>query len=603
MTGVAPAQDAPKREWALWWAATGRRVHPVKGKNQPYLKEWQTKASADPEQVGQWWDQWPDANPAGCCDDWAVIDTDPRNGGIRPAGLPPTREHLSGRGDGGSHLVYQLPPGVTLKSGKLAPGVDLKTGPGAYVLLPGSTHPDTDQRYTIKDARSPASWPVELGPAPRTRSLTLDELCEAVRNAPNGERDETFNRMAYKGGQLVRPGGVTADQVRQRLGAAARENPHPLNDDVITEKLERAVADGMSAEAALLESLVQKELRLKIARADAGRQFAVLEAERDWRPLTERRITREALNRPPAEQLVGQVLYADNVSLAYGAEGAYKTFVAVGLACSVALGRDWGPHRVPQAGQVVFVAAEGGRGIRWRIEAWALANGVDPAALDENLAVYDSFALGSDLDLEDLRALMIERHTALLVFDTKRRVSGGFDENSNSEQELLYRRAEQLQRASGAAALMLHHPNKSGSDQSGAGTWATNAWMVTEITRPEPLRAVWRQRKTKEAECRSFAFDLVPQPIPDTYPHRPLDVPLVAVPGDLPTSRDPDPHRGASHLAKLEQVREWLLAQYAETGRVPGRPNTQRWCQANDVNVRAEALGKLISELRGEVGL
>lgn len=92
----------------------------------------------------------------GACDQFLVVDVDPRNGGVIPADLPTTRVHWSGRGDGGCHLVYRLEneeqaQGLKSSTSKIAPGVDVKVKAGSYVVLPGSIHPDTQGIYQSGD--------------------------------------------------------------------------------------------------------------------------------------------------------------------------------------------------------------------------------------------------------------------------------------------------------------------------------------------------------------------------------------------------------------------------------------------------------------------
>lgn len=102
-------------------------------------------ATTDTEQIQVWASRWPQANVGGSCVGKLVVDVDPRSGGEWPTDLPRTKRHLSGRGDGGGHLVFKLSAeqqasGVRSGNEVLGPGVDVKTGPNSYVVLPGSVH-------------------------------------------------------------------------------------------------------------------------------------------------------------------------------------------------------------------------------------------------------------------------------------------------------------------------------------------------------------------------------------------------------------------------------------------------------------------------------
>ncbi len=105
-------------------------------------------ATTDLAQVGQWWDQWPDAligMPVP--DDVAVLDVDPRHGGNLDSlgGLPDTLRVWSGRGDGGVHLYFRRPPGRL--TDRNLPGIDLRDAGKAYLIVPPSAHPATGRPY------------------------------------------------------------------------------------------------------------------------------------------------------------------------------------------------------------------------------------------------------------------------------------------------------------------------------------------------------------------------------------------------------------------------------------------------------------------------
>lgn len=146
----------PPLEVALEMARCGWSVFPVVGK-RPAVKRGVYAASQDPDEIRGMFRRAPRATGvAGACTGRVVIDVDPRNGGENLEGLPPTRIHWSGRGDGGCHLIYNLPAGydesrLSSSTSEIAPGVDVKTGKGSYVILPGSIHPDTGGRYTSND--------------------------------------------------------------------------------------------------------------------------------------------------------------------------------------------------------------------------------------------------------------------------------------------------------------------------------------------------------------------------------------------------------------------------------------------------------------------
>ncbi|MEB3065397.1 AAA family ATPase [[Mycobacterium] zoologicum] len=353
------------------------------------------------------------------------------------------------------------------------------------------------------------------------------------------------------------------------------------------------------------QELVTYELTRMLAKQDAQRRMV----GGDRRvPLAEREITDEAFSRPPAEPLIGNLLYRNTITLWFGAEGTFKSFIAMGAACAVATGQPWfGLDPLPDQADcpvddtdtddptkrkvlkaargehVVYIAAEGGSGIRWRARGWAEQLGYRWSDVTKNLTMYDGFDLNSDEDMRELAELMRERRTALLVLDTKRRVSPGVPENGNTEQELIYRRVEDLQRETDAAILVVHHSNKVGEDLAGAGTWATNPWQVAKIARPSAgMVAELHQRKTKDMRCRRFAFDLEPHTEFITRPgdRLPEDGVLVARPRrNKATSRaehtNANAARGVTAAARkrIDALWAWLPLQKDLPVKRDGTPN------------------------------
>lgn len=167
-----PAFDqTPLVEWALAWAARGWPVFPLRAKDkEPIIPNAHRgmlpdgtrcrggcgryghgvhDATTDPEVIRQWWEMYPDANIGGSTAGRIVLDIDVQHGGTEPISAPRTSVHWSGRGNGNRHLVYTADEGAMVRprNNALGPGVDVKAGAGAYVVLPPSLHPDTHEAY------------------------------------------------------------------------------------------------------------------------------------------------------------------------------------------------------------------------------------------------------------------------------------------------------------------------------------------------------------------------------------------------------------------------------------------------------------------------
>ena len=172
-----------KLEAALEAVRRGFGVFPlVANSKRPVIEGWQHAATKDEARIRQWWNENPDYNIGISMDGYAALDIDPRNGGFETfkplsesENLKDYKTLLTRTQGGGAHMIYAIPAGERLKSraNTFGPGVDLKTGAGAYLVAPGST---IDGRpYTWSNDRPIIPLPEGLavrarGASPFTRS-------------------------------------------------------------------------------------------------------------------------------------------------------------------------------------------------------------------------------------------------------------------------------------------------------------------------------------------------------------------------------------------------------------------------------------------------
>lgn len=193
---------------------------------------------------------------------------------------------------------------------------------------------------------------------------------------------------------------------------------------------------------------------------------------------------------PPVRPLVAGLLYRDTLAQIAGAPGSYKSFLTLALACSVALGRSFEGHRVPEAGTVVYVAAEGATGLRPRLLAWCESQRVNPADLEGRLFILpEPLQLGDLVDVTEACEVASELGASLLVLDTRARCTLGLDENSSTEQGRAIHNADKILKASGATVLLVHHTGRSGDHGRGSNSWDGAVWSDLRC-KGEELRAV-----------------------------------------------------------------------------------------------------------------
>jgi putative DNA primase/helicase len=236
----APPLTAPLLVWAHWYASLGWPVFPCYGKQTVRGSHGFYDATTDPDQITQWWRQWPDCNigcPSGGA--WWVLDVDARHDG--PASLhdleqqygplPRTVTSLTGSGGGSCHLLWKtgtLP--IINKANKKRPelgsGLDVQ-GPGSYIILPPSIHPDTHQPYMWEadfgpDDLSPQPPPPWLEalvtqPAPADTDTLAPASAPLDGPIPEGRRESTLLTLAG----AMRRTGASATAI---LAALTQEN-------------------------------------------------------------------------------------------------------------------------------------------------------------------------------------------------------------------------------------------------------------------------------------------------------------------------------------------------------------------------------------------
>jgi len=173
----------PRLVAALGYAKRGWAVFPAwEGKKVPATRHGFKNATTDKATIVRWWTRHPAANVAiatGAISGLVVLDVDPRSGGDESL-AEHERAHGSlattlraKTGGGGQHIFFQLPEHVVVKSGKLAPGLDVKAD-GGYVIASPSTHPSGGTyAWTSNPNRTPlVECPPSVGPAPRPPTKT-----------------------------------------------------------------------------------------------------------------------------------------------------------------------------------------------------------------------------------------------------------------------------------------------------------------------------------------------------------------------------------------------------------------------------------------------
>ncbi len=242
---------------ALDYARRGLRVFPLRGK-KPWIAvadggHGVYDATDDADLIRRWWRAWPSANIGVQLTGMAIIDVDAGRCGhdtfdalLEIHNFDPGPCVLTG--GGGMHWYFQAHPGVKTGTDRLKvkpddTGVDVKSGPGSYAVVPGSIHPNGTAYLWLPNygperplPEFPSSLIAELNPpkavtAPRpaaTRSSApghgpraLAGLARTVENAAEGERHAILFWASCCAGELIRDRLVDGGAAYDALEAAA----------------------------------------------------------------------------------------------------------------------------------------------------------------------------------------------------------------------------------------------------------------------------------------------------------------------------------------------------------------------------------------------
>jgi RecA-family ATPase len=163
--------------------------------------------------------------------------------------------------------------------------------------------------------------------------------------------------------------------------------------------------------------------------------------------------------RPPAWLIEGLVP-EDGLVVLYGEPGVGKSFVALDWGLSVATGTLWAGRKVTP-GEVVYIYAEGVRGLTRRAEAWRQEHDWVEAPLFRAVPVAvpipDDGERGEFVDA--IRSVC--SNPRLIIIDTLARNFGPGNESLAQDMNALVNGCEDLRdEFPGSTVLVVHHPGK-----------------------------------------------------------------------------------------------------------------------------------------------
>jgi hypothetical protein len=290
-------------------------------------------------------------------------------------------------------------------------------------------------------------------------------------------------------------------------------------------------------------------------------------------------------NMPTLEPLVGDLLHLDSLARVVGPSGHMKSFMVIDFAGHVGTGMQWHGHYVRQ-GTVVYLVAEGARGIRKRVRAWEKHHGIKMTDVLFLPRPVQAMSPEWDTLIEAMRRL----GPAMVVVDTQARVSVGVEENSAKELGLVVDRMEQLRAATGACVLVIHHTGHVG--EHGRGSSSAKGALQSEL-----------HVSKKGDNARNIVVTLKTGKQKDDEEGGDLQFGLKVITIDGETKPDGRPVTSvvlesldARPRQLVEGSPEWLVA-VLDRAKVPvewGSPRVIKWCTEYKIQMRKDKIEEAV---------
>ena len=234
--------------------------------------------------------------------------------------------------------------------------------------------------------------------------------------------------------------------------------------------------------------------------------------ESRFRPLT----LKEMADLPPPEWLIEGLVPQDGLVVLYGEPRAGKSFVALDWGLSVATGVPWLGHEV-RSGEVVYIYAEGTRGLMRRAKAWLQEHG-EPEALTFR-AVPSAVSIpdpGERSEFVDA-VRSVSQHPRLIIIDTLARNFGAGNESLAQDMNAFVNGCYALRDAfPGATVLVVHHPGKD-ETRGARGSLALKGAADAEfaLTRSGDTRKLINEKQKDAEEAKPISLELAQVRLPD----------------------------------------------------------------------------------------
>lgn len=220
-------------------------------------------------------------------------------------------------------------------------------------------------------------------------------------------------------------------------------------------------------------------------------------------------------SRPDEDWLIDQYIPASSVGLVFGDSEAWKSFLLIDMAAHIATGKPWRGREV-KSGKVLFIAGEGGNGLRTRIKAWFERHG-EPmrnfAVSTVPLELCDP--KNADILISDIRRFIGDESFSFIVLDTLNTHFGAGDENATADMTRFRLAVLKLSQATGATVAIVHHCGHQDKTRSRGNISLHNGidWEY-KLERSGDYTTMTNSKMKDSAKPPPLSWTLVQQPLP-----------------------------------------------------------------------------------------
>jgi hypothetical protein len=207
----------------------------------------------------------------------------------------------------------------------------------------------------------------------------------------------------------------------------------------------------------------------------------------------------------PKWQIAGLVI-EEAFGIVYGAPGSFKSFIALDIGLSLAVGvSDWWNRKIEGKGAVIYIASEGHANLKFRIRAWEQKNRV---LTDDSpfFLIRQSINFMKTDDVGKLIATVqsvvqkTQIKVAAVFVDTVSRVLPGAEENLQKDMTLFVAACDAVRQRFKTTVIGIHHTNRNGTIR-GSTVFPGAVDFLVEVNREEGAKQGYiKAIKIKDAE-------------------------------------------------------------------------------------------------------